>query len=159
MVELLRLSNLSLVALAFFYSLNLAPMLFESFSSDRTWASNPPKSFHMFLGTYGHKTAHYWRIVSPLATVAFVASLAFNWNVSGRGWPLAAAFVLYLAIQGCTMAYFVPEQERLISNAGSLSREVLKARADRWISLNYFRMLAGIVAFVLLMSAVLAPMP
>src|SRR4029453_13529509 len=27
-------------------------------------ASNPPESFYMFLGPYGQKTAHYWRILS-----------------------------------------------------------------------------------------------
>jgi hypothetical protein len=40
-------------------------------------------------------------------------------------------------------AYFVPEQEKLISDAGVLGREALKARADRWIVLNYFRNVAG----------------
>jgi hypothetical protein len=62
------LSNACLMALVFFYSLNLAPMMFETFTSDRTWASSPPDSFHMFQGPYGHKTAHYWRVVSPLAS-------------------------------------------------------------------------------------------
>ena len=59
----------------------LGPMMFESFTSDRTWASDPPDSFHMFLGQYGQKTAHYWRIVSPLALVTFVLTLIFNWPV------------------------------------------------------------------------------
>ena len=52
---MLHLSNLCLVALVFFYSLNLGPMMFESFTSDRTWASNPPESFYMFLGKYRTK--------------------------------------------------------------------------------------------------------
>ena len=50
-VEILRPANLCLVALVLFFSLNLAPMMFESFTSDRIWASNPPESFYMFLGT------------------------------------------------------------------------------------------------------------
>ena len=61
------LPELLLGALVFFYSLNLGPMMFESFTSDRTWATNPPDSFYMFRGPYGQKTAHYWRVVSPLA--------------------------------------------------------------------------------------------
>jgi hypothetical protein len=60
-------------------------------------------------------------------------------------------------VQLATMAYFVPEQEALISNAGSLSRDVLHARAQRWILLNYFRNVAGVLAYVFLMCAVLAP--
>ena len=67
------------------------------------------------------------------------------------------AFVCYLAVQISTMAYFVPEQERLISSAGALSREVLQSRANRWIFLNYFRIAAGVVAYVFLMSAVVLP--
>jgi len=55
------------------------------------------------------------------------------------------------------MMYFVPEQEGLIAGAGSLSRDVLRSRADRWIFLNYFRNAAGVLAFVALMLAVLAP--
>jgi hypothetical protein len=153
MMEMLSLSNLCLVGLIFVYSLNFAPMMFESFTSDRIWASNPPESFYMFLGPYGQKTAHYWRIVSPLAWLLFVLSFIFNWGDFERESRLTVAFVLYLAAQISTMAYFVPEQEGLISNAGSLSREVLKARADRWIFLNYFRNIAGVLAFMFLLLA------
>ena len=153
MMEMLTLSNLCLGVLVFAYSLNLAPMMFESLTSDRIWASNPPESFHMFLGPYGQKTAHYWRIVSPLALLCFVLSFIFNWGVADRELRLAVAFVLYLAAQIGTMVYFVPEQEGLISNAGSYSREALKARADRWIFLNYFRNIAGVLAFMFLLLA------
>jgi hypothetical protein len=61
------------------------------------------------------------------------------------------------AVQLSTMAYFVPKQEAVISSAGSLPRELLKTRVDRWIFLNYFRNVAGVVAFVLLVRAVLVP--
>jgi hypothetical protein len=152
-----RLSNLCLIALVFFYSLNLAPMMFESFTSDRIWASNPPDSFSMFLGPYGQKTDHYWRIVSPLALVTFIAAIALNWQIPGRRTWLLVAFVLYVAVQASTMAYFVPEQEGLITNAGTLSREALQSRASRWILSNYFRIVSGVLAFVSLMSAVLVP--
>src|SRR6476660_9371353 len=107
----MHLADLCLIGLVLAYSLNLAPMMFESFTSDRTWASNPPDSFHMFLGQYGHKTAHYWRIVSPLATSAFVLSLVLGWRVSDRRLWLSVAFVLYLVVHLSTMVYFVPEQE------------------------------------------------
>ena len=153
-MEILRPSNLALVALVFVFSLNLAPMMFESFTSDRIWASNPPESFYMFLGQYGQRTAHYWRVVSPLALITFIVSFILNWSVPGRRLWLSVAFVCYLAVQVSTMAYFVPEQERLISSAGALSREVLQSRASRWILLNYFRMAAGVLAYVLLMCAV-----
>jgi hypothetical protein len=155
-VGMKRLANVCLVALVFFFSLNLAPMIFESFTSDRTWASHPPDSFYMFQGPYGQKTAHYWRIVSPLASAAFVLSLVLNWRSARKTW-LAAAFVAYVAVQIATMAYFVPEQEALISNVATVSREALQARADQWIFLNYFRIVGGVVAFVFLLSAVLIP--
>ena len=64
--------------------------------------------------------------------------------------------VLYLAVHSATMAYFVPEQERLIANAGSVPRADLKSRADRWMFLNYFRNLAGVLAFVFLLRAFLS---
>jgi hypothetical protein len=157
MEDMLQLANLCLVGLVFFYSLNLGPMLFESLTSDRTWACNPPESFSMFLGPYGHKTAHYWKIVSPLASVLFIISLFLNWHSYGRVLWLAVAFALYLTAHISTMAYFVPEQEGLISNAASLSREVLKARAARWLRLNNFRIVAGVLGFFSLLCAVLAP--
>jgi hypothetical protein len=158
-LTILHPSNISLAALVFFYSLNLAPMMFESFTSDRTWASSPPESFYMFLGPYGQKTAHYWTIVSPLASLAFVLGLLLNWRVPGRRLRLAIAFALYLVVQVATMAYFVPEQEGLISQASALSREALQVRADRWIALNYVRNVAGVLAFGFLMAAVLVPLP
>jgi len=71
------------VALVFLYGLNLAPMMFETFTSDRTWASS------------------------------------------------------------------------LTSSGGSLSRDVLQFRANRWIFLNYFRNAAGVLAYIALMFAVL----
>jgi hypothetical protein len=123
-VEMLQVPNLCLVALTFFYGLNLAPMMFETFTSDRMW---------------------------------FILSLIVNWQVVGRELPLSVAFVLYLAIQMSTMMYFVPEQEGLISSAGSLSPEILRARANRWIFRNYFRNIAGVLAFIFLLSAVFVP--
>ncbi|HSE67189.1 MAG TPA: hypothetical protein VLB12_09390 [Gemmatimonadales bacterium] len=159
MEDVLLLSNLCLVALVFFYSLNLGPMLFESFTSDRIWASNPPESFSMFLGPYGHKTSHYWRIVSPLTSLLFLLGLVLNWHAYARVlWP-AVAFALYLTAQITTMAYFVPEQEGLIRNAESHSPGVLKARARRWLRLDNFRMTAGVLGFFALLCAVLARVP
>jgi uncharacterized membrane protein len=67
------------------------------------------------------------------------------------------ALAFYLAVHLFTLAYFVPEQDALISNAGSFSRDVLRARAQRWIFLNYFRNVAGLLAYVFLMCAVLVP--
>jgi hypothetical protein len=72
---------------------------------------------------------------------------------------LAVAFALYLTAQISTMAYFVPEQEGLISNGGSLSPEELKARATRWLRLNNFRITAGVLGFFALLCAVLARVP
>jgi len=153
----MHLWDTSLMALVFLYGLNLAPMMFESFTSDRTWASNPPDSFHMFLGRYGQKTAHYWRVVSPLASLAFVLSFIVSWQVPDRRLWLSVAFGLYLVVHLSTMVFFVPEQEGLISSADSLSRDVLQSRANRWIFLNYFRNAAGVLAYVALMLAVLVP--
>jgi len=153
----IQVSEWFLAGLVFFYCLNLGPMLFESFTSDRIWASNPPDSFYMFLGQYGQKTAHYWRVVSPLALLSFIVSIALNWYAPDRRSWLFIAFALYLAVQMSTMAYFVPEQERLVTEAGSLGRELLKSRADRWIFLNYFRMLAGVLAFACVMRALVVP--
>ena len=70
---------------------------------------------------------------------------------------LSAAFILYLAIQAATMAYFVPEQEGLVSAADSVPGNVLKSRADRWILLNYFRVGTGVLAFLLLVRAIFVP--
>jgi hypothetical protein len=66
-------SDYALVALAFFYSLNLGPMMFETFTSD------------------------------------------------------------------------------------ALGREALKARADRWIFLSYFRNVVGVMSYVFLLFALLTP--
>jgi hypothetical protein len=156
-VDNVRVANACLVALVFFFSLNLAPMMFETFTSDRLWASHPPESFHMFLGEYGHKTAHYWRIVSPLAVAMFVLSFVFNWHIPDRRLWLSVAFVCFLAAHVSTILYFVPEQDTLTTSAATLSRDVLQARTGRWITLNYFRVVAGVLAFVFLMWAVLAP--
>jgi hypothetical protein len=152
-------ADLSLGVVVFFYSLNLAPMIFETFTSDRTWASHPPESFSMFLGPYGQKTAHYWRVVSPLATLSFVASLVLNWQLPGRRGHLLTAFVLYLAVQAATIGYFVREQETLIANAGGLERNLLAARAGRWMSFNYIRNVLGVLALVFLMLAIFATAP
>jgi uncharacterized membrane protein len=78
-----------------------------------------------------------------------------SWQVPDRRLWLSVALVLYVAVHAATMGYFVPEQEGLISSAGSLSRDVLQCRANRWIFLNYFRNAAGVLAFVALMLAVL----
>ena len=156
-MDMMHLSDSCLVAVVLAYSLNLAPMMFESFTSDRIWASNPPDSFYMFLGRYGQQTTHYWKVVSPLATLTFVLSLVFNWHIVGRRTWLLVALACYLTVQVATMTFFVPEQEALITNAGTLPRDTIRARAHRWIFLNYFRNVAGVLAYVFLMCAVLVP--
>ena len=156
-MDMTHLADSCLVGLVLAYSLNLAPMMFESFTSDRIWASNPPDSFYMFLGRYGQKTAHYWRVVSPIAMLTFVLSFVFNWHIVDRRMWLFVALACYLAVQLTTMVFFVPEQEALISNAGALSRDVLRVRAHRWMFLNYFRNVAGVLAYIFLMCAVLVP--
>ena len=149
----LWLSDLCVAALLFFYSLNFGPMFFESWTSDRLWASRPPDSFYMFLGQYGQKTAHYWRVVSPLALAGFVISLLASWRFGGRRRWLVLAFVLYISVQLSTMLYFVPEQESLIASADAFTKDVLQARADRWILLNYGRNVAAMLAFAFLLRA------
>ena len=154
-MDSVALGNWCLIALVFFYSLNLAPMMFETFTSDRIWASHPPASFYMFLGRYGQQTTHYWRVVSPLATGAFVVSVVATWGTNRSVW-LGAAFALYLAVQAATMRYFVPEQEGLIVQADRLAHEVPTSRARQWMFWNYFRNAAGVLAFVCLLVGVLA---
>src|SRR5262245_6051526 len=68
-------------------------MMFESFTSDRTWASNPPESFYMFLGRYGQKTAHYWRVVFT-ARVAVIRPEPLVQQAHGRA-GTAAGHRLY----------------------------------------------------------------
>jgi len=153
----LHVSDYALAALTFFYTLNLGPMMFETFTSDRTWASNPPDSFHMFRGPYGQKTTHYWRIVLPLVMAAFVLSLVLNWPAVDRRFWLLAFLVAFLAVHIPTMTYFVPEQEKLIADAGAFDRKALKARADLWMFLNYFRNAAGVIGHVFLVFALLTP--
>ena len=89
-----------------------------------------------------------------MALFSFVVSLILNRHVFNRELWFAVAFVLYLAVQISTMAYFVPEQEGLISNSGPPSREILKARADQWIFRNYFRAVGGMVVFIFLFLAI-----
>ncbi|HEY7191792.1 MAG TPA: hypothetical protein VH436_34835 [Vicinamibacterales bacterium] len=64
---------------------------------------------------------------------------------------------MYLAVQGATVAYFVREQETLISNASTVPREALSAGGNRWTSLNDVRNIGGVLAFVFLMMAAFAP--
>jgi hypothetical protein len=109
------ISDYALIALAFFYCLNLGPMMFETFTSDRTWASDPPDSFHMFRGPYGQKTTHYWKIVTPLAMAAFALSLALNWSVAGRRLWLFAFFIAFLAVQ-------IPDHGVFRAGAGKADR-------------------------------------
>jgi hypothetical protein len=109
----------------------------------------------MFQGPYGQKADHYWRIVSPVAALSFVLCLVLNWSMANRRAWLIGAFVLYLAVQAATMAYFVPEQAKLTSDSGALTPDTLKARADQWLSFNWFRLISGGLAFVCLLRAMM----
>jgi hypothetical protein len=80
-----------------------------------------------------------------------------NWSAGGRRLWLFAFFAVYLAIQIPTLAYFVPEQEKLIAGGEAIGRQDLKARADRWIFLNYFRNVAGVMSYGFLLFALLTP--
>ncbi len=140
-------------ALIILFSLNLGPSFFESLTSDRTWASNPPESFYMFLGKYGQETIHYWRVASPIALLLFIICLLFTWKQPQVKKLMVPAFILFILIYIATQVYFVPVQTNSIANMNSIDAVTLKKQADQWIAVNYLRNAAGFACFILLLLA------
>jgi hypothetical protein len=138
-------------ALIILFSLNFGPSLFEAFTSDQTWASNPPESFYMFLGKYGHETKHYWMVASPIALLVFIICLIFTWKQPHVKRLMIPAFILFIFIYATTQLYFVPVQANSINDMNSIDAATLKKQADQWIRLNYIRNTAGFVCFTLIL--------
>jgi hypothetical protein len=72
-------------------------------------------------------------------------------------WALLLARAEGRSLGGATVAFRSSQLDILISSAGSLSHDVLRSRAHRWMFLNYFRNVAGVLAYVALMLALVVP--
>jgi hypothetical protein len=148
-----RLVCAVIFAATILYGLNQGPMIFEHFTSDATWASNPPDSFHMFLGPHGHETRHYWELVSPVTLAALALALVLGWRSSSRAW-LVLGLLCCVVVQVATIWYFVPAQAGVIADASRAPASELAARAESWLAWNRVRMAVAILGSVFLLRAV-----
>jgi hypothetical protein len=148
-----QLASAVIFAAVILYGLNQGPMIFEHFTSDATWASDPPDSLHMFLGPHGHETSHYWAVVTPATLAALLLALVLGWRSSSRAW-LLLGLLSFAAVAIATLGYFVPAQASVIADASRASPSALAARAESWLLWNYLRMAAAILGSVFLLRAV-----
>lgn len=94
----------------------------------------------------------FWAFVTTgLLTLLTIANLIVAWSASGpvRAWWLTAA-IFALAERLFTFAYFIPTMVALMK---APSTEESTAKAVRWASLSYLRLIIGLVAWLSALNA------
>jgi hypothetical protein len=92
----------------------------------------------------------FWGFVTTMPlTLLTLANLVVAWQSTGpaHAWWLAAALVV-LTERICTFSFFIPTAIRLQRDK-SLPPEKASSLVTRWVTVNYLRNLATLVAWVL----------
>lgn len=149
----------SLILLLLTIALSLGGGLYEVLVIYPNWKHNVhPQTLRAKLESSGQMNAgrRFWPIVSPAQGLLSILNIFLAWNYSGpaHGYWLAAAIVVF-ASRIITFSYFIPEMIRKIMQPEQFEVPRLQAIVSRWTALSPLRLLPEIVAFVLLVAALM----
>ena len=149
-----NLPNLSLIALAASYFIQIGAGFFALAVVGRVLSAAPPRSLSMLQGEYRYDSSAFWEIAPTITAALFLLAIAANWKSRRRALLLAALvmFVLSGIASGAALsslfAEFTTGGYRDAVDAALQRRAAIWYRAD-W-GLRCFDALAGIILLVAL---------
>jgi hypothetical protein len=123
---------------------------------NQAWIASPPSSFELIQPPIGNGLNVFFILFNSLMEwVLIPAAIFFNWRIPKRRTLVVAAAVIYYGMRVWTYFYFAPEIMTFyeIPSSGPFSPE-LAARAQRWVSLSWYRVVIdGLVNLLFFLSA------
>lgn len=98
----------------------------------------------------------FWPLVSPAQVLLSILNLVLAWNYSGAAhcyWLTAAAVIFISRV--ITFSYFIPVMLRYIMKPEHVEPTRLKQIVKRWTALSPLRLLPELLAWVLLLMALM----
>lgn len=153
-----HLPNVTLIALAASYLIQIGAGFFALATVARTVSSAPPRSLAILQGAYPYDSSVFWQTVPPITAALFLLAAFANWRTRRRRLLLGAlaAFVLAGVV---TVAYLEPLFADLVA-AGyrDIVDPALQRRAASWYAFDWVvRCIEAVAGVTLLVALTLPP--
>lgn len=126
------LPNMSLMALAASYLIQIGAGVFALAVIGRVVSAAPPRSLSMLQGPYGYDSGTFWQIMPAITGLLFVIALVANWKTPRRV-LLIAGFAIFLVGGAITGAFLAPLFADLVAvGLSDVVDPVLQRRASLW---------------------------
>ena len=131
-------------------SLVFGASVYEAFVVHPAWSRKPPESFAGFMGATINRMnlRAFWGPVASLYALSGLVAFAVALGSGNRRVPLTLSSACAVAAVAWTLAYFRPTIERFLERGGGgAPAERLESEAQRWILLNWIRVVMVAVSW------------
>jgi len=152
-----HLANVTLIALVVSCLIQAGAQVFAVSMIARLLKSAPPRSFAILEGAYRYDSSAFWEIVPTITAMLFLVALIANWKTNRRR-LLLGAFTLFL-IAGVIAGVYLEPMFDGIKSVGyrDVVDPVLQSRAETWYALDWGVCGIGLIAGILLLTALARP--
>ncbi|MBB6092416.1 hypothetical protein HNQ60_001262 [Povalibacter uvarum] len=132
-----HLPNVTLVALAASYLIQIGAGFFALATIARTVSSAPPRSLAVLHGAYPYDSSVFWQTVPPITGALFLLAIIANWRTQRRSLLLGALAVFVLA-GVVTVAYLDPLFADIVATGyRDTVDSALQRRAASWYAFDW----------------------
>src|SRR6476620_8540356 len=124
--------------------------IYTSLVDARSWGSNIPESIGTARNYFKVVTpGDFFRIFSPINQVLGLLALILFWKVGPSvRICLGAAFLLYVAADAFTFAYFYPRNDIMFKSGDLSNIELMRTTWREWSNMNWVRTAILIVGVI-----------
>lgn len=152
-----RLPNLTLIAVAASYFIQIGAGVFALAMIGRVVSAAPPRSLAMLQGEYGYDSSAFWQAVPPVTGALFLLAIIANWRTRRRG-LLLGAFAAFALTGAVTVMFFEPLFAEVVAGGYRDAVDpVLQRRAAAWYASDWGARCVDVAAGVSLLVALTRP--
>jgi hypothetical protein len=149
-----NLPDLTLIALAASYFVQIGAGFFALAVIARVVSAAPPRSLAMLQGAYRYDSSVFWQVVPAITAAFFLLAIAANWKSRRRALLLGALIIFVLSGIASEAALSPLFAEVVAGGYRDVVDPVLQRRAALWYATDWglrcFDAVAGIVLLVAL---------
>jgi len=156
--RLKRMANISIFFSVIASGVLFGASLYASTWANQLWSASPPASFTLIQPPYDVGFSLLYVFFNSLLEMAVLLALFLNWRVPRRRNIIIVLAVTYLTMRVWTYIYFLPNViDFLTADTTEPFSPELKARADEWVYLSYYRTAIDGIANALFLATTFIP--
>ena len=153
----LNLPNVTMIALAASWFVQIGGQVFALVSVDRALVAAPPRSFAMLQGEYRYDSSVFWDTVPAITTVLLIIALVANWK-SGRRKLLLFVLAVFVVVGLVSMLYLEPSFDEIKAAAYRDAVDpALQSKAAAWYATDWALWGVTLVGGFALLLALIQP--